>query len=186
MLDDQGAAGTQVASGAGFRVGDTVHLKGIAVKGYLLLGPNCPNARVYMGFHTAEEQLNNPSAYLPRLDGMQLRRNIADTEKLNGTSVTKMFTLNHRASDEEIKIPINMYLKVDKRVRYNLNQIPGTPINEIWYMDRRWYFVCYSDVPNDSTLQGGIAPNTPNAQLQQTLDRFPQFYGSFRAYYRDA
>lgn len=186
LLDDQGAGGTQVLSGFGTRVGDTVELKGIAVKGYLLLGKECENARIYMGFHSAEQQLNNPSAYLPRLDGMQLRRNIADTEKLNGTKVSKMFTLNHRAQDEEVKIPVNMYLPINKRVRYNLNQTPGTPMNEIWYMDKRYYFVCYSDTPNGSTVQGGIAPGIPNAQLQQTLDKFPQFYGSFRAYYRDS
>lgn len=169
-----------------FRAGRSIHLKGLAVKGYLCLGKDMGNARVHLGIYSSEDTLVNPQGYLPELDGIQMRRDIPDTEKLNGTKAKTTITLNHRANDQEVKIPVNLYLKVDKRITYNPKQTTSTPaMDELWYEDKRYYLIIYSDTKDD-ILSGGIASNIPNAQLQATLDRFPTFYGRFTAYYRDS
>lgn len=186
-LTGQTGVNLKVNTGKGYREGDTIVLKGIGLKGYMCLGKDIANARVYAGFHKAEQTIVNPQGYLPELDGMVVRREIDSTEKLNGTKESKTWTLNHRANDQEIKIPVNLYLKVQKRIRYNKNQPDKDAgvMDQIWYEDLRYYLVMYSDCPDD-VLTGGIPNNIPNANMQQILDRFPTFYGRFTAYYRDS
>lgn len=180
-------ANLKLSSGSGYRIGDTIHLKAIALKGYLMLGKSCPNAKVSASFHKAEQTLTDPVRYLPPLNGLTIRRSIDDTEKLNGTKVHKTWMLNHKAENQEVKIPVNLYLRVDKRIRYNKNQpdVDAGVMDQIWYDDLRYYLILYSDVKDEVQL-GGIGTNVPNAQLQDVIDRFPTFYGRWTAYYRDA
>lgn len=185
----QGQAGQveKVTTGYGMRAGNTIMLKGLGLKGYLCLGKDCPNARVHVGIYSSENNLTDPQTFLPELDGMQLRREIDTTEKLNGTKVKRTYTLNHRANDQEVKIPINMYLPVNKRIKYGKNQPDRDAgvMSQIYFDDLRYYLIMYSDA-KDSVLAGGIASNIPNNQQQQVYDAHPTFYGRWTAYYRDA
>ena len=185
-----GAQGAQLKlnSGQGFRIADTINLTGIGLKGYLCLGKDCDNAQVYAGIHKAESTLTNPIEFLPPLDGMVVRRSINNAEKLNGTKATKRWSLNHRANDQEVKIPVNMYLPLNKRIRYDRNQ-PDTDqgtMSQSVYDDLRYYLVMYSDVPDEALPGGGVGPQVPIAQQQDVYDRFPTFYGRWTAYYRDS
>ncbi len=185
--DDAGQGAAQVITGAATRAGQTIQLKGLAVKGFLVLGKNCPNARVHIGIYKAESTLNQPFSYLASLDGMELRRQIPHFEKLNKTKCGKTWTLNHRSAEDSLKVPVNLYLKIGKRVRYNEKQpamVVQSPMDQQWYTDDRYYLVAYSDVPN-ADPQTGIPNNVPNLQLITELEKWPRFYGSFRAYYRD-
>ena len=189
-LQGQAGAKLKLTSGAGYRIGDTVNLTGIGLKGFLCLGKNCPNAQVYAGFHKAEQTIDEPINFLTTLDGMEIRRQINNAEKLNGTKVRKRWSLNHRANDQEVKIPVNMYLPLNKRIRYDRNQPDrdsGNMSQDV-YDDLRYYLVMYSDVPDEVLPQagGGVGPQVPNAQQQDVYDRFPTFYGRWTAYYRDA
>lgn len=187
-VDTTGQAGDKkVFSGAGRREGDTIMLKGLGLKGYLCLGKSCPNARVHIGFYKSENSLTDPQNLLPELDGFQLRREIDTTEKLNGTKAGKTYTLNHRANEQEVKVPINMYLPVNKRIKYGKNQpvVSTGVMSQIYYDDLRYYLVMYSDA-KDQVLTGGIATTLPNSDLQKVIDTHPTFYGRWVAYYRDA
>lgn len=187
-VDTQGQAGLKkVVSGAGRREGDTIILKGLGLKGYLCLGKSCPNARVHIGIYKSENNINDPQLLLPELDGFQLRREIDTTEKLNGTKCQKTYTLNHRANEQEVKIPVNMYLPVNKRIKYGKNQPVASAgvMQQIWYDDLRYLLVMYSDA-KDMVLTGGIPNTLPNSDLDKVLDTHPTFYGRWVAYYRDA
>lgn len=184
----QGQAGVvhRVTTGRGMRVGDTIRLKGLGLKGYLCLGKECANARVHIGIYSSENNITDPQALLPELDGFQLKREIETAEKLNPTKVRRTYTLNHRANENEVKIPVNLYLPLNKRIRYNDGQPDrDTMFSQIQFDDLRYYIVMYSD-RKDSVLAGGIGPAVPNAQLAATLDSHPTFYGRWTAYYRDA
>lgn len=187
-VDTTGQAGDKkVFSGAGRREGDTIMLKGLGLKGYLCLGKSCPNARVHVGIYKSESNLTDPQTFLPELDGFQLRREIDTTEKLNGTKCGKTYTLNHRANDQEVKVPINLYLPVNKRIKYGKNQpvVSTGVMSQIYYDDLRYYLVMYSDA-KDQVLTGGISTTLPNSDLDKVLDTHPTFYGRWVAYYRDA
>lgn len=185
----QGQAGQaeKVTTGAGMRQGDTIHLKGLGLKGYLCLGKDCPNARVHVGIYSSENNLTDPQGLLPELDGFQLRREISTAEKLNPTRMKRTYTLNHKANDQEVKVPINLYLKVNKRIRYSKNQPDRDSgvMSQIYFDDLRYYMIMYSDKA-DAVLAGGIGGTVPNADLQATYDSHPTFYGRWVAYYRDA
>lgn len=177
----------KVSSGAARREGDSIMLKGLGLKGYLCLGKDCANARVHVGMFKSENNIADPQALLPELDGFQLRREIDTTEKLNGTKVGKTYTLNHRSSATEVKIPVNLYLPLNKRIKYGKNQpdVDEALMSQIWYEDLRYYIVMYSDV-KDEVLTGGIPGTVPNADLLSVYNKFPTFYGRWVAYYRDA
>lgn len=185
----QGQAGVveKVSTGASMRQGDTIMLKGLGLKGYLCLGKECANARVHIGIYKSENSLTDPQGMLPELDGFQLRREIDTTEKLNGTRVKRTYTLNHKANDQEVKVPIDMYLKVNKRIKYGKQQPDRDAgvMNQIYFDDLRYYLIMYSD-KSDQVLSGGIAPNLPNLDQQKVYDTNPTFYGRWVAYYRDA
>ena len=193
VVQGQAGAVEKVTTGYGMRAGDTISLKGIGFKGFLCLGKSCANARVHLGIYKSESDLtgqnstDRPVDLLPPLDGMVVRREIENTEKLNGTKAIKTFTLNHRADDNEVKIPVNLYLPTSRRIRYNKNQPDRDAglMAQSQYEDLRYHFVCFSDVKDDA-LTGGISSTIPNSDYQATLDRFPTLYGRWTAYYRDS
>lgn len=187
VLQGQAGAVSKVATGYGMRAGHTIMLKGLGLKGYLSLGKSCPSARVHVGFYKSENNLTDPQGFLPELDGFQLRREIDTTEKLNGTKVKRTYTLNHKANDQEVKIPVDLYLPVNKRIKYGKLQPDrdGGVMDQIYFDDLRYYLIMYSDT-KDQILAGGISPTLPNTDLQKVYDTHPTFYGRFVAYYRDA
>lgn len=177
-------------SGANYRIGDTINLTGVGLKGFLCLGKDCQNAQVYCGIHKAEQTIDTPIDFMTTLDGMEIRRQINNAEKLNGTKAVKRWSLNHRANEQEVKIPVNMYLSLNKRIRYDRNQPDRDAGNmsQDMYDDLRYYLVFYSDVPDEvlPAAGGGVGPAVPVADQQAVYDRFPTFYGRWTAYYRDA
>lgn len=185
----QGQAGQveKVTTGYGMRAGNTIMLKGLGLKGYLCLGKDCANARVHVGIYKSENNLTDPQSFLPELDGMQLRREIDTTEKLNGTKCKRTYTLNHRANENEVKVPINLYLPVNKRIKYGKNQPDRDSgvMSQIYFDDLRYYLIMYSD-RKDTVLAGGIGNTVVNADQTQIYDSHPTFYGRWTAYYRDA
>lgn len=185
----QGQAGVveKVSAGKGMRMADSIVMTGIGIKGYLCLGKDCPNARVHIGIYTSENNLVGRQSYLPQLDGFTLRREIATTEKLNNTKRKRTYTLNHRANEQEVKVPVNIFLKLNRRIKYASSQPDRDAgvMNQQYYQDLRYYAIIYSDI-KDEVITGGIAPNIPNADLEATLDRYPTFYGRWTAYYRDS
>lgn len=177
-----------ILSGKETRVGDTIEMTALLVQGYFKLGANLDNATVRVSLAHACATIQDPAFLLPDVNGMQIRRTIDNTEELNILK-NKYFTINHNAggNDREKRLNFKIYFKFKKprRIRYNEGQNTAFPINQNSYQDHRYYLIVKSDVP-DPNPNGGLNPNTPNAQLDQVLSNSLQFYARWTAYYKDA
>ena len=195
----EAAPSTAVRSGKETRQGDTIELTGLALQGYFLLGGGVNNATIRVSLCSAEQTLSEPVFLLPDVNGMQIRRTIENTEQLNVIR-SRYITMNHSAGG--VRLPqdptdplvnstrrynFKMYhrFKRPQRIRYNEGQNSAFPISLASYMDKRYYIIFKSDIP-DPSPSGGLPTNIPNSDLLPTLNQGVQFYGRWTAYYRDA
>lgn len=180
-----GAVGAPIDTGPHKRIGETINMTGLALKGMFIQGSTALSQTVRISLCTAKCTLPDPRQLLPNLDFMTVRRNIDDTEKLNVVKTWEL-NFNQTAATEPRRRPFSFYVKLNQRFRYNDDQSTQFPgIQETAYQDKRYYLVMYSDVP-DEAPGGGIPLNIPNNQLNQVQQRNIQFYGRFTAYYRDS
>lgn len=183
-----GLGGATIESGPRTRIGDTIEMTGLDVSGYITLGKTLEHATVHIGLYKADQTLvNGVVPLLPKLSGMQIRRQIDFTEVPNKI-VSKTFTINHSANSTSTRRKFQLYhrFKKSRRVKYNDGQTSDQTINEARYMDDRYYLVMYSDRP-DLQITGGIPPNQiVAADYKQYLDDNVQFIGRYTAYYRDS
>lgn len=178
-------AGSPIESGPRTRIGDSIDMTGLDVSGYITLGKDLSNAAVHIGLYKADQTLNSVT-YLPKLNEMEIRRELDNTERPNKI-VSRTFMLNHGAQNTTTRRKFRLYhrFKKPRRVKYNQGQTSDQVVNEARYQDDRYYLVMYSDVP-DEVVAGGISPNQAASTYEALLDKNVSWQGRFTCYYRDS
>lgn len=170
-----------VDSGRGTRIGDTVNLTGIALKGTLVFPKEIDHGvRVSISIYRADSVLSQDLyKYEFDLNNETNTRMIDDSEKIHKVA-QKSWLLNHTSGSQTIKRNVSMYIKFKngKRIRYNEDLVHAQGCSLLDFQDTRYLCSMRSDVNGPAIFSDPVNANTRNA--------YPQFYGKWVCYYRDS
>lgn len=172
-----------INSAAGSRIGNSINLTGISLKGYIIYPRTIDAGTVIRAnvYHAKHDLDLNLIDYEPSLHCDEIPRELDDVNQVSKV-MGKTWILNHRYGGADMKVPVRLYKsfgKAGKRIDYN--DIPNTPAEckLVDFKSSRYLLSMTSDVPMPSA--GMSVPPTAGQ-----IELFPQFYGQFTAYYRDA
>lgn len=170
----------EVPTGRGTRLGDSVELVGIALRGTLVYPSQMDTGcRVRMTIFKADgPQGKNLNEYQTCIDLDDNSRMINDSEEISKVK-EKHWLLNHKTGSQTSKYNVNMYVrfKKPKRIRYNETVVNPAACSLLDFQDTKYRLSLTSDVPP----QAFVSP-VPAAVRNQ----YPQFYGQWTCYYRDS
>lgn len=179
-----GVGPEDVKDGNGYRKGQEIMLKGLAVKGIITLPAGQRAGSIRVVVVRCDQHFADLYDKMPFLDRMKLRRQIGDDEyKIS-------YVINHTYTYGTVPFPqptfppaattlatrqikVDLYKKMNKRIEYNKQLQDNLSCNQGDFKEDRYILSITSQEPH--LIVGPVVPHT-----------FPEFQGQFLAYYTDA
>lgn len=176
--------GSTVNSGPSTRIGDTVEVTGLSIRGWLKFPSQIDvGEEVRFAIYRVDQVLAKSLwEYEVPLNRMLIPRQIDDHEKLHKVFV-KSYRLNHKTGSQTMRVPVNIYkrFKKSKRIRFNETVVSDVSVHLTDYADDRYLLSITSTVPAPPNGVFNPLPPTPAER-----NNYPQFAGNFICYYRDS